>query len=227
MKKNSKLAGMIIIWAMVIGFTGNSPVFSRYIGNTSENAFEEGTSQSGANAENFKSEASIRELIIRAAGFYFKASGNASHLSEQCELTDLEGFDYNQLNSLVNTTIQNMESAVFYYRELVYRANKTPYNQTVLNKLMDFDYRSFSIQNGLVKDIYDQVESYLKNGDIRGVYIRIKNDVEQILELLYEVRWVLYWGYIPANKIMWDLNQETAKLQLFGQYISRTFEAIK
>ena len=33
-------------------------------------------------------------------------------------------------------------------------------------------------------------------------------------------------GTIPANAVMWNLNQVTAKVHMFGQYLTRVFEAL-
>ncbi len=173
------------------------------------------------------STASIEEILINGAGSFIQANSDIHTFSKKYEMSDLEGPDFNGMYNDANDAISNLEMTAYYYSQLVSKANNTPYNETVINTLQAFDYDGFRQENGLIKPIFDDVAGYLSTGDVRGVYSRILNDINGLLNRLYTVRWLLYWGYLPDNKTMWDLNQDTGKIYLFGQYASRVFYEIK
>jgi hypothetical protein len=120
-----------------------------------------------------------------------------------------------------------MNMARYYYQELQYKANRTPYNQGVINKLLSFDYDSFQEQNGLLKDVFSEVKSYLVDGDVRGIYNRTSAYFDTIINTLETIKGELYAGKVPGNAHMWNLNQICAKVHMFGQYVARIFYAIK
>ena len=117
--------------------------------------------------------------------------------------------------------------ARYYYQELSYKANKTPYNQVVINKLLAFDYDSFQEKHGLLQDVFSEVKGYLERGDVSGIYDRTSAYFDTLINLLETIRGELYWWNIPTNKYMWNLNQVCAKTHMFGQYVARVFDAIK
>ncbi len=209
-------------------FIGNLYVYSMIYANTTEEAFEEGDPPtSTTSAEAAKNSTPLGELIIRGAGYFLKAGSDISILSERFEMTALEGVDSYGLYNAANSAVYNLEMMAYYYGELVSKADNTPYNQTVINKLTSFNYPSFRNQKGLIKDVFDQVEGYLKDGDVRGAYKKIQFDINNLLDRLYNIRWLIYWGYLPTSQKIMDLNQDYMNCHLFGQYMARVFEAIK
>jgi hypothetical protein len=123
--------------------------------------------------------------------------------------------------------LDNVNMARYYYRELQYKADNTPYNQVVINKLLVFDYDAFQEQNNLIKDVFIEVKDYLVKGDVRGVYSRTIAYFDTLKNTLEAIKGELYAGKVPSNNHMWDLNQVCAKAHMFGQYVSRIFYAIK
>jgi hypothetical protein len=137
-----------------------APVHARLFSNHSDSAYNGGdgsSSTEGANLACF----TIEELIIKGAEFFFRAQADINLLSEKVEMSDLYGADFFTLWWAGNGALDNMNMARYYYQELQYKANNTPYNQVVINKLLDFDYDSFQEQNSLIKDVFSEVKSYL------------------------------------------------------------------
>jgi hypothetical protein len=201
------------------------PVHARLFSNSTDSAFNGGDSSSteGANLACF----TIGELIIKGAEYFFKAQADINLLSEYTEISDLYSTDFFTLWWAVNGALDNMSMARYYYRELQYKANNTPYNQVVINKLLTFDYDSFQEQNLLIKDVFSEVKGYLRNGDVRGVYSHTSAYLDSLTNTLESIKWELYAGKVPGNNHMWNLNQLCAKAHMFGQYVSRVFYAIR
>ena len=204
-----------------------APVHARLHSNSSDSAYEGGDGTSSTGEATLACYNTIRELIIKGAEYFFKAHADINRLSEIVEISDIEGADYYTLWWEVNRALDNMNMARYYYQELRYKANKTPYNQEVINKLLDFDYDSFQEEHDLLKDVFSEVKGYLVKGDVRGIYDRTSAYFDTIKKILESIKGELYAGKVPSNNYMWKLNQVCAKAHMFGQYVSRVFEYIR
>ncbi len=228
-KSNKNFTTMIIIWAMIILFTGGMYVEAIIHANTSEDAFEdpppppEGGQSYTASSENL----SIRVLIINGATNFLKAYRDTGDFSQDYESTDLNGFNITSLLVKANAATESINTAKEYYSQLETKANNTPYNQDVIGKLETFNYRGFRIEKGLNKQIMNDVEDYLSSGDVRGVYSRFVNDSNKIIQTLEVIKTSLEAGALPEKETIWNLNQDIAVMHIFGQYITRVFEEIK
>ncbi len=227
-KSNKKIKAMIIIWAMIIVFTGGTYVHGIIHSNGGEDAFEDPPPPEGGQSYALSSGyISIRELIINGAANFLKATRDLGDLSQEYELTDLNGVNITSLLVKVNAAIESMNTANSYYSQLETKANNTPYNQAVIDLLVAFDYRQFRKDYGLNKQIMNDVAEYLSCGDVRSCFTRLKNDAGSLINTLNTVKGSLEAGASPTIKSMWDLNQQVSNLNLFGQYLSRVFYEIK
>ena len=217
-----------IILTVLIGalIFSAAPVHARLFSNHSDSAYNGGDGTSSTEGANLAC-LSIEELIIKGAEYFFKAHADINWLSEKVEISAIYGTDYYTLWWAVNSALDNMNMARYYYQELQYKANNTPYNQEVINKLLAFDYDSFQEQNSLIKDVFSEVKSYLVIGDVRGVYSRTSAYFDTLTSTLETIKGKLYAGKVLDNNHMWNLNQVCAKAHMFGQYVARVFDAIK
>jgi hypothetical protein len=222
--KSKHIILTVLIGALIFSA---APVHARLFCNTSEIAYDGGDGPASAEEATLSCSNSIRELIIKGAEHFFKAQADINLLSENTEVSDLYSADFSTLSGAVNRALDNMNMARSYYRELQYQANRTPYNQVVINKLLNFDYDSFQEQNGLIKDVFSEVKSYLANGDVRGIYSRTSTYFDTLINTLETIKGELYAGKVPGNNHMWNLNQGFAKAHMFGQYAARVFDAIR
>lgn len=213
---------LITVLILAIGINTHARLFS----NMSEGGFDE-TDTLNITGDYSTGSLTIREIIIKGAGAFFKAQGSIKTLSEKVELSDLDGIDFGVTRETLKTALDNMYNARYYYQLLEIKANQTPYNFNVIIKLIYFDYNGFQYENGLIKDVFDEVKVYLGNGDIRGAYSRISAYFDSLIGILETIKKDMDAGIFPANTDLWKLNQICAKVHMFGQYIAMVFETIK
>lgn len=230
----------ILTFFVIFGLT--LPGFSMYIANYSDKAFCDSNSTSEINVNNVNcpessnivaltsktnySQYSIRELIIRSAGYFLQGQSHINALSEMIELSDIEKVSFYNLQATVNNAFNNIYYAWWWYQELQSSAAYTAYNPEVIEKLTTFDYDEFQKKHNLNEGIYQEVKTFLITGDIRGAYFHISSNICNIYYLLEVAQTAIYKGIIPDNSTMWDLNEACAENHLFGQYMARIFAEI-
>jgi hypothetical protein len=213
----------ILTWALL--FSCGSYTYARMFSNSTENAFYEADTTSVGDTT-LACPSTIEELVIKGAGYFFKAQANITLLSEKVELSDLDGVDFNDLQETANKAFINLNIARYYYQELQDKANHTPYNQVVIDKLLAFNYDSFQAEHALLNDIFINVKGYLVNGDVRGVYNHTATYLDSLIDILTAIKINVDAGTIPTNADMWNLNQVCVKAHMFGQYIARVMDSI-
>ena len=82
------------------------------------------------------------------------------------------------------------------------------------------------IPTGDVEVIVKKVESYLKKGDITGIYKETYSTFLYILRLLNVLKEEISPDKPPELSMMWELNDVCSESSLFGSYVSRVFYAI-
>ena len=220
-KKSFIFLSLICVFILVIPFHG----FSMYVGNYSEQSFNEDEPDTITESKSsIASSLTIKYLIIKSATYFFKCKSNIDLLTSQLEAADIEGVNFYELQKNVNDALYNMKTARYYYQSLKSKADNTPYNQTVISRLIVFDYDSFSAEFGLNGDIFNQVKGYLKGGDVRGTYACLYDYTDNIIDMLETVQKEVYYWDIPGIKNVWKLHQECAHMLLFGQYIAQIFQ---
>ncbi len=208
--------------AVVLIFSVASVGFSMFVGNYSEESFEDSGGQTMAMKSAEASE-TIRDLIIKSATYFLRGKANVDLLASKLEAADREGVCFSELRIIVDDSLFNMRTARYYYQALKNKADNTPYNQVVINQLTSFDYDSFLKEYNLNSDIYNQVKGYLQAGNVRGAYGRLYTYIDNIVDMLEKVQEYVCCGDIPETANIWKLNQECAHMLLFGQYISQTY----
>ena len=127
----------------------------------------------------------------------------------------------------MKSALENMNNAKQTYEFLIQTAIKTPYNQSVIDILKDFDYESLMKENGLNGTIFEKVRGFLQKGDITGVF---KYTYFRFLEIIYYLDAInldVYRYHLPGLSIYWRLNESTADVSLFGSYVARVFAGIR
>jgi hypothetical protein len=166
---------------------------------------------------------SIESYIIMGAGFYFDAVSGIHKVLKMVELQDTNGINENDFNQILENTLLNMQNAITTYNELVIRAELTPYKESVLETLKEFPYDEFMVQNGLNRDVFNDVEDYLYKGDITGVFKRTHARLVRIDAMLNMVKNEFALNKDVSIPNLWQLNETTAQLSLFGSYTARVF----
>ena len=170
-----------------------------------------------------KNTASIDSLITESASYYLQGNADIQTLLNRVELQDVKGIDYLEMQRLVNSALANITNARITYEKLVSKAEATPYNPVVIEKLKAFDYDSFMLENRLNETIFKKAAGYLGNGDITGAFRHVLAVVRYMEFLLTAVKTEMDFNRL---EIYWQLNELCAETTLFGSFIARVFHKI-
>jgi hypothetical protein len=170
-----------------------------------------------------KNTASIDTLITEGAGYYLQGNADIQSLLNLVELQDLKEIDYLELQRLVDSALQNITNARITYEKLVIKAEATPYNPVVIEKLKAFDYNTFMNYNRLNETIFKKAAGYLCSGNITGAFRHVLAVVRYMESLLTAVKTEMDFNRL---EIYWKLNELCAETTLFGSFIARVFHQI-
>jgi hypothetical protein len=175
------------------------------------------------NKESTGTSPNIGELIITGAGHFLRSHADMLLFLQKMELSELNGPDYPGMQALINSALENMEKASNTYKMLIAAAEETPYNQDVIAKIMLFDYEHFKEEKGLNSVIFARIEKLLVKGNVTGLYVLLKADMDSITRQLYALKANVDTGTFPGLSPVWSLNRTYSESMLTGQYISEVF----
>jgi hypothetical protein len=170
---------------------------------------------------------SLGKLIVEAASFLLQSNSDYQSFLKNFEDSAIYGVNFAVLGEIIDNAAENMENANFKYLQIWEISKGLDYDPLVLEKLRKFDYEKFQKENNLNPAIFQEVSTYLKTGNVNGIYERSYNDTGDILRELRVIKASIDSGSIPAIKDCWRINQEYLELELFGMYISQVFFELK
>jgi hypothetical protein len=220
--KINKIFNLKIFVLIIILIAAHSYAFTCIMGNGAGGGYGEGGGESAVLAGNL-----IEGYIIEGAGYYLEAYSSILYFFNRVELANESSMDFFLWQDILSKSITQMNRAAAAYDLLVREAEAAPYNETVLLKLKNFDYNQFRVDCGLKIEVFREVESYLKNGDITGMFKRIRASFKDIISRLETVHEEVSQNKMPALSSLWDLNELCSSTLQFGQYVSRVFYALK
>ena len=168
----------------------------------------------------------IENYIIAGAGYYLEAYSSILSFFNRVELAGENTRDFYQWQLILYKAITRVNQAEAAYDLLIREAETTPYNETVLLKLKNFDYARFRVDSKLKIEIFQEVETYLQPGDITGVFKRIRASLKEIHSRLKNIYEEVSLNKMPPLVSLWDLNELCSSTLLFGQYVTRVFNQI-
>ncbi len=211
MKQTTKKSILkVFLGIFILGFFHWQGI-ARFIFNKSEMGYEE------------PGRTGIHQYVIEAAGGFLKSQSDFLLFLNQIEMEEINGIDFAELQQIINNAVAYMENARAKYKGLTQLAGITPYDQPTIPVLMGFDYTSFQGNKGLNSVIYNQVETYLSRGDVRGLYHRLLTDTQSILDQLTVIKSAVDAQAIPKNSDLWLVNKSYCEALLFGQYAAEIF----
>jgi len=162
-------------------------------------------------------------LLVQGGGYFLMSHSEMSKFLNKIEMAELQGTDYIELKTILDSAIENMENASGIYKSIIYIAKVTPYNQDVLTRLKLFAYNEYREKNSLNGEIFDEVKKYLAEGDVTGAYTQMKAEMDGILTELYALKSDIDEGVIPKTPMLWRVIQKYNCSFLFGMYIAQVF----
>ena len=218
-RKKSRLFPKILIGISLIMVYCNS--FSLIYDNGAGSGYGgEGEKTSGYSGS------TIEGYIIEGAGYFLNGYSDVLLLLNKIEVSGTTGLDFIELNKLLDNAISNIKDSKNTYENLIKVAEITPYSEPVISKLINFDYVSFMMKNGLNSEIFQAVEKNLRNGNITGIFRQNYSDMEYLEGLLLIVKEKVSMNEIPVINKLWKLNQKYASALLYGQYVAQVFHVI-
>ena len=166
---------------------------------------------------------SIRELMIDGASYFMQSNAAANLLLNEGELSDKGYFNFTNSLFYVNDAISKLTLARQNYNDALNSAKDLEYIQEKIDKLKSFDYTGFAKANGLIVEVMDNVEKYLKKGDVKGLYSQNIAYVDSILLVLEEIKQKIEEGYKPEVGLYWDLLRKYSRTLLFGNYAAACY----
>jgi hypothetical protein len=220
-----------IIFIMLVILVCGLHLNAAMAGNESPCAFTEScaegsTGTSGSNSVSGTQSVSLRYLVASGGSYFLDAIGEIHHFLALVESSEINGVNATLLKESLNTCILVMNKANHTYLQLKETAADTPYNQAVINQLMEFDYKKFQKDTGLIPYIFDNVRSYLAAGNVRGIYNQFYEDTGDLLEKLHSIKADLDAGNTFNLSKIWRLNQKCSEYKLFSQYVAEVFYKI-
>ncbi len=172
-------------------------------------------------------EKTVEMYIVEGSGYYLGAVVSINNILQLYEGQNLYGIDLYRFNRLLDQALINMDKAITTYDTLIRQAEITPYNKEVLGKLAGFDYNTFMIEKFLNKEIFQQVEGYLKAGYITGVFKHTYENLLNIRVLMISIKSLASVNKLPDIETIWKLNESCLYTSYFGSYVARVFNNLK
>ncbi|MCP5051104.1 MAG: hypothetical protein GY940_28325, partial [bacterium] len=187
------------------------------------NGYEEGESPPDGAAV-VSGSRTIDGYILQGNRFYLGASRDVNILLGMVELQDFNGISLDELKTVTDRALNNMNRALGTYSQLVKKAEATPYNNAVNHQLKNLDYERFRMEKKMNRPVFRKLEEYLSKGDITGVFKRTLSVYIEIEALLFRVKAELEGNNLPALRDLWKLNESFAESSMFGSYVDRIFQ---
>ena len=215
-KKHRYLLTLLLGTAILIGISGNS--FSYVHLNGSGGGYGDSPIDGKSIGVN-----EIEGYVIDGAGYYLEAKCSIEAILNRVEYKDVKGIDYDELSLLAGNALVKIQAAAAAYEQLIDVAEKTPYNQVVIDRLKSFDYEGFMELNNLNPMIFKEAARYLSGGDITGIYKHTYREVKAIEALLLTVKESVSMRTLPGIPVFRQLNEQCCRTSLFGSYCARVF----
>jgi len=169
---------------------------------------------------------SIEMLVVEGAGYYLNAQTDIMSFLHRMEMSGKYNVNLFELNTILLRALNNMYMAAATYDLLISTAEVTPYNETIIMKLKNFNYEQYMLEQGMNPSIFKEVEAYLGQGDITGMYRQIRANLKDIIEILKSIKSDVSIFKMPPLSRVWQLNEMCFHTLIFGQYAARVFAGL-
>ena len=169
---------------------------------------------------------SLGRMISEAGTFFIQSCRDYQDFLKYLEQSEYNTVDNNVLLNAIESAVKNIETANSKYYEILVKSKSLEVNPVVMQMLIEFDYSNFQEKKNLIPSIFNEVESFLKSGNLPGVYERTYIATNDILQRMKYIKSLIEVNSLDLSKF-WEANQLFLKTELFGQYVSQVFFEIR
>lgn len=217
--KKVKILIFLVTMALVAG-----GLYGAIFGNEGCRFYQSGCDNGGGRLA--KGSPTIAYYIAEGAGYFFSAHSHYLQLMQTVELSEIGAADPAAQQNALNLAVENLENAVSTYDQLIALATDTPYNPIAIEKLTTFNYGVFKKKFNLNAPVFDAVTDVLADGDITGVYAKLRAQMITLTNQLKSIQARTLSGQTPAVSTYWQTNNHFALTLLYGQYAAMIFSTI-
>lgn len=156
-------------------------------------------------------------MVNGASGFLASYSSALLIINQDNNSTTSSVNNEISLNTLENAISMLVESKKFYSEALI-SGEKSGYIKELQEKLIAYPYNNLVKSENMNPVIAAEVVSYLRNGDIIGLYKRNIERIDDIMGKLQCLRTNLISGNNNADDLTWDILNSYSEAVLFGNY---------
>ena len=160
----------------------------------------------------------IENYIIDGAALFLSSYSDALLILQEYEISSRGAL--NTTAALINSAsaLKKLRESRVNYSKALEIADKINYVDFYKNKLKIYSYESVMSEDNLNAVIADEVISFLKEGDVKGLYRRNLEKIDKTIKTLEDIYSNLNGGNIPKVSVFWNLLQRYGEAALFGNY---------
>ena len=163
----------------------------------------------------------IEEYVVAGAKSFIESNKNTLALINEFEVNPSQATDISAAFTFTENALRQLQDSRSHYSKAKELAEQAGYNMTMITKFKAFDYDGYIDKYGLNKEIAKIAESYLKAGNLLGIYQKNINNLDAIIITLTSIRDTLKSGEPPKIRILWDCIHQYASAFLLGNYATR------
>lgn len=160
----------------------------------------------------------IDNTMTTGAADFLGSYGEALLMLKELEVFPESNYNMENAMAYAETASRKLESARQKFFDAWTLCLKSTYDATNQKKLVAFNYNKIIQSERLILPIAREAASYLKKCDIAGLYKKNIERIDEIRELLKNIRSSMYSNTKPDTQSCWKLLQEYSDELLFGNY---------
>lgn len=216
----------LILFVAVLLMLCHGHILGYMLSNGSECVYENCGDLNGGNSKSSILSVGMSDLIVNSAKEFFWGYIGTLNILVAVEEKDSVRVNYDDLEVLIDTSIDHISFMRDYYSSLVTIASNSEYKLVEIEKLTDFDYIAFKQKYPVNSSVYNDVQYYLKNGQVSESYVHMQGLIDCLMVDLNVVKKDIELKTINIQNYL-NLNNSFSELNLFGQYIANIFLEIK
>jgi len=163
----------------------------------------------------------IEEYVVAGAKSFIESHQNFLAVIQEFEINSSQDVNIPLSFTYTETALKQLQNSRYRYIKALEIAEQAGYNLAMIEKFMVFDYDGYISKYGLNKEIAGIAKSYLRKGDLLGIYRKNIDNLDIIINTLITIRDSMKAGEKPGIGILWDCIQQYSATFLFGNYATR------